>query len=159
MLGSALGPSGSLALAFQLAGNEAEGLKLPENNSTDAAMGKESEDYDLVYVDTASTPDHGDTGGAEALAPPQIGAEASEPKGPFVTEEEAEASQKEAESQQKQWDKLMKSSVARFERRRAGGKNYSRVPSSRHPSNESDGSDGDRATEGVRRSRRKQRPR
>ena len=144
-----------------VAGNEGEGLKVPENNSIDAAMGKESEENDLVYVDTASTPDHGDAGGAEALAPPQIGAEASEPKGPFVTEEEAEASQKEAESQQKQWDKLMKSSVARFERRRAGGKNYSRVPSSRPPStsNESDGSDGDRATEGGRRSRRKRRPR
>lgn len=142
-----------------VAGNEGEGLKLPENNSIDAAMGKESEENDLVYVDTASTPDHGDAGGAEALAPPQIGAEASEPKGPFVTEEEAKASQKEAESQQRQWDKLMKSSVARFQRRRAGGKNYSRVPSSRPPSNESDGSDGDRATEGGRRSRRKRRPR
>jgi hypothetical protein len=140
-----------------VAGNGAEGLKLPENNSI--ATSKESEENDIVYVDTASTPDHGDTGGTEALAPPQIGTAASEPKGPFVTEEEAEASQKEAESQQKQWGKLMKSSVARFERRRAGGKNYSRVPPSRRPGNESDGSDGDRTAEGVRRSRRKRRPR
>ncbi len=144
-----------------VAGNEAEGLKLSDNNSAciDAAMSKESEENDVVYVDTASTPDHGNTGGTGALAPPQIGTAASELKGPFVTEEEAEASQKEAESQQKQWDKLMKSSVARFERRRAGGKNYSRVPSSRRPGNESDGSDGDRTAEGVRRSRRKRRPR
>jgi len=43
-----------------------------------------------------------------------------------VTPALAETSRKEAAKRQKKWDKSMKSSVARFERRRAGGKNYSR---------------------------------
>lgn len=75
---------------------------------------------------------------------------------PIITEEEAEASQMEAERQQKQWDRLMRSSIARFERRRAGGKNYSRLPSNsnRSQSEAKPPSDTEHAAEGVRRSRR-----
>ena len=75
---------------------------------------------------------------------------------PVISEEEAEASQMEAERQQKQWDRLMKSSIARFERRRAGGKNYSRIPSNtnRSQSESKPSNDNEHAAEGTRRSRR-----
>ena len=75
---------------------------------------------------------------------------------PIITKEDAEASRLEAERQQKQWDRLMKSSIARFERRRAGGKNYSRIPSNtnRSQSKAKPSSDNEHAAEGTRRSRR-----
>lgn len=75
----------------------------------------------------------------------------------IITEEEAEASHIEAERQQKQWDRLMKSSIARFARRRAGGKNYSRLPGNTNRSKREDkpSSDNEHTAEGVRRSQRK----
>ena len=80
----------------------------------------------------------------------------SVPPRPIITEEDAETSRLEAERQQKQWDRLMKSSIARFERRRAGGKNYSRLPSNtnRSQSEAQPSSDNEHAAEGVRRSGR-----
>ena len=135
--------------------SESEGVIVAESSGV-TEKAEDSGKRDDVEIEKASSPEQSGAEGKNREEEPTKSDTESVPPRPIITEEDAETSRLEAERQQKQWDRLMKSSIARFERRRAGGKNYSRLPSNtnRSQSEAQPSSDNEHAAEGVRRSGR-----
>jgi len=130
-------------------GLKSEGKAAGESSSA-AEKDELSEKKNDVGTDNASKPERSDNGGDnEAEEAQQSDTVSATLIGPFITEVQAEKSRIEAEKKQKQWDRRMKSSIARFEKRRAGGGSYSR-----RPPNNANRSESNTNGEGSRRSSR-----